>query len=133
MTEDTDVVGLTADIVAAYVSNNTVVQSDLPGLIDDVCLAVTKAAQQENQPQAEPLEPAVPIRRSVQPDYIVCLDDGKKFKSLKRHIRVAFGLTPDEYRQKWKLPYDYPMVAPNYSSARSALAKKIGLGRKRGR
>ena len=98
-----------------------------------MCLAVTKAAQQENQPQAEPLEPAVPIKRSVQPDYIVCLDDGKKFKSLKRHIRVAFGLTPDEYRQRWNLPYDYPMVAPNYSSARSALAKKIGLGRRRGR
>jgi predicted transcriptional regulator len=91
-----------------------------------------EAAAKASQPTKDVFDPAVPIKKSVTPDYIICLEDGKRFKSLKRHIRTHYDLTPDEYREKWGLSYDYPMVAPNYAAARSALAKKIGLGRKRG-
>ena len=131
--ENSELVALTADIVSAYVSNNTLVAAELPALIDSVCDALTKAAATAAMPAKEELKPAVPIRKSVTPDYIVCLEDGKKFKSLKRHLRSHFDLSPEEYREKWGLPYDYPMVAPNYAAARSALAKKLGLGRRRGR
>lgn len=122
---------LTAEIVAAYVSTNKVASNGLTGLIDDVHKALHRTSTGKVEPAAEPLKPAVPIKKSVTPDYIVCLDDGKKFKSLKRHLRTHYDLTPEQYRQKWGLPADYPMVAPNYAQARSSLAKKMGLGRKR--
>jgi len=134
MTETTGsdvLVALTADIVSAYVSKNTVVASELPVIINAVCEALIIASAKSEQPQTAELIPAVPIKKSITPDYIICLDDGKKFKSLKRHIRTLYGLSPEEYREKWGLPYDYPMVAPNYAASRSALAKKIGLGRRR--
>ena len=134
MTETTGsdvLVALTADIVSAYVSKNTVVASELPVVINAVCEALIIASAKSEQPQRAELIPAVPIKKSITPDYIICLDDGKKFKSLKRHIRTLYGLSPEEYREKWGLPYDYPMVAPNYAASRSALAKKIGLGRRR--
>ncbi|TPK84572.1 MucR family transcriptional regulator [Mesorhizobium sp. B2-4-17] len=124
-----DFVSIAADIVAAYVSNNPVPVTELPKLIGDIHAAL----QGIGTPAAEPvvkLEPAVSIRKSVTPDYITCLEDGKKFKSLKRHLSTHYNLSPDEYRAKWSLPADYPMVAPNYAAARSALAKAAGLGRK---
>jgi predicted transcriptional regulator len=124
---------LAADIVSAYVSNNSVPAGDLPGLIDQVHGALQKTAGSAPEPEAEPLKPAVSIKKSVMPDYIVCLEDGKKFKSLKRHLRTHYNLTPEEYREKWGLQADYPMVAPNYASARSELAKKMGLGQQRRR
>ena len=124
-------VELTADIVSAYVTNNAVVAGDLPSLINDTYDALSEAATKASQPLTEELNPAVPIKKSVMPDYIICLEDGKKFKSLKRHLRTHYELTPEEYRDKWNLPYDYPMVAPNYAAARSALAKKMGLGQRR--
>lgn len=126
-----DVISLAADIVAAYVSNNTVPAAELPDLIKSVQQALLSAASAGVDAPKEELKPAVPVRRSVTPDYIVCLEDGKKFKSLKRHLRTHYDLSPEEYRQKWGLPADYPMVAPNYAAARSALAKKMGLGQKR--
>ncbi|MGI9385203.1 MAG: MucR family transcriptional regulator [Methyloligellaceae bacterium] len=126
-----ELVELAADIVSAYVSNNTVVATDLPAVINDVYEALGKAAAKAAQPVKEDLKPAVPIKRSVTPDYIICLEDGKKFKSLKRHLRTHYNLTPEEYREKWGLPHDYPMVAPNYAAARSQLAKKMGLGHRR--
>ena len=128
-----ELVELSADIVSAYVSNNTVVSSDLPSLIGDVHEALMKAAKKGLAPQREEFKPAVPIKKSITPDYIVCLEDGKKFKSLKRHLRTLYNLSPEEYREKWGLPHDYPMVAPNYAAARSSLAKKMGLGQKRNR
>ncbi|MEZ5923889.1 MAG: MucR family transcriptional regulator [Hyphomicrobiaceae bacterium] len=128
-----EIVELTADIVSAYVSNNTVVASELPQLISDVHGALTRATGAVAPPVREDLKPAVAIKKSVTPDYIVCLEDGKKFKSLKRHIRTHYNLSPEEYREKWDLPHDYPMVAPNYASARSQLAKKMGLGQRRRR
>ncbi len=124
-------VELTADIVSAYVSNNTVVSSDLPTLINETYDALSKAAAKASQPLTEELNPAVPVKKSITPDYIICLEDGKKFKSLKRHLRTHYNLSPEEYREKWGLPHDYPMVAPNYAAARSALAKKMGLGQRR--
>ena len=133
MTEEqdrTELVELAADIVSAYVSNNTIVASDLPALICDTFDALSAAAAKAQRPRQEDLKPAVPVKRSITPDYIVCLEDGRKFKSLKRHLRTYYDLSPDEYREKWGLPYDYPMVAPNYAAARSALAKKAGLGRR---
>ena len=126
-----ELVEITVDIVSAYISNNSVQSSDLASLIDQTFNALQQAAAKETQPAKDVLEPAVPIKKSVTPDYIICLDDGKQFKSLKRHIRTSYNLTPEEYREKWGLPHDYPMVAPNYAAARSALAKKMGLGRKR--
>ena len=128
---EADLTELTAQIVSAFVSRNSIPTSDLPGLIADVSDALKKRmGQQEVEP--EPQEPAVPIRRSVKPDSITCLECGKGFKSLKRHIRVEHLLEPDEYRAKWGLKSDYPMVAPNYAEARSQLARDMGLGRKRG-
>lgn len=123
-------VACTADIVSAYVGNNAVRGEELGDLIARVHGALatlgSDAAAVEN---AVPQAPAVPVKRSVTPDYLICLDDGKKFKSLKRHLRTSHGMTPEEYRQKWNLPADYPMVAPNYAASRSALAKSMGLGR----
>ncbi len=128
---DGDLIELSADIVCAYVSNNALSTTDLPKLIADVHLALKALQQSGEVPEpAEELKPAVPIRKSVAPDYIVCLEDGKKFKSLKRHLRTHYNLSPEEYREKWGLPADYPMVAPNYSATRSRLAKDNGLGRK---
>ena len=126
-----DFIELAADIVSAYVSNNTVAAGELPSLIGQVYSALQHTAGAA--PAAEPLNPAVPIRKSVMPDHIVCLEDGKKFKSLRRHLRTHYNLTPDEYRAKWGLPADYPMVAPNYAASRSELAKKMGLGQQRRR
>ncbi|KAA3452166.1 MucR family transcriptional regulator [Mesorhizobium sp. SARCC-RB16n] len=125
----TDMVSIAADIVSAYVSNNPLPVGELPKLISDIHAAL----QGIGRPVAVSVvkqEPAVSIRKSVTPDYIICLEDGKKFKSLKRHIGVHYNLSPEEYRQKWSLPADYPMVAPNYAAARSVLAKASGLGRK---
>jgi predicted transcriptional regulator len=122
-------VTLTADIVAAHVSNNSVAISDLPLLISSVHSALTTLGGTP-APEPEKLVPAVSIRASVKPDYIVCLEDGKKLKMLRRHLMTAFGMTPDDYRAKWGLPADYPMVAPNYAEQRRTLAKEIGLGTK---
>lgn len=122
---------LTAEIVAAYVANNPVPAASLAGLITTVHTAVSGLSQPA-APAPAALTPAVNPKRSVQPDYIVCLEDGKRFKSLKRHLMTRYGLTPEEYRTKWSLPHDYPMVAPNYAAARSKLAKSMGLGRKPG-
>ena len=130
MESKTDLVDLTAEIVAAYVSNNAVVGTDLPGLISEVHKALNAAVKGAAEPETPPLKPAVSIRKSITPDYLICLEDGKKFKSLKRHLRTHYNLTPEEYREKWGLPRDYPMVAPNYAAARSSLAKKMGLGQK---
>lgn len=121
---------LTVDIVSAYVSNNSVARSELANLINSVRQSLGGAGRVP-EPAVAALSPAVPIRKSVQGDYIVCLEDGQKFKSLKRHLGAHYGMTPEEYRQKWGLPADYPMVAPNYAAARSELAKKMGLGRKK--
>ncbi len=129
--ESTESVDFTARIVAAYVSNNTVPAGELPDLIQSVQQALTKAAQARVEEPKEELKPAVSVRKSVNPDYIVCLECGKKFKSLKRHLRTHHDLSPQEYRERWNLPYDYPMVAPNYAAARSEMAKKIGLGQTR--
>ena len=123
---------LTADVVAAYVSNNVVPISELPALIDSVFLALSAAGHGAGG-RAEAPKPAVSVKKSMTPDYLICLEDGKKFKSLKRHLRTRYDLSPEEYREKWGLPMDYPMVAPNYAAARSALAKKMGLGQKGGR
>jgi predicted transcriptional regulator len=125
-----ELVQLTADIVSAYVSNNKVTAGELGRLIGDVHTALGRTPNPRMEPEPQPRQPAVPIRRSVTPDYIVSLEDGRKFKSLKRHLMNAYNMTPEEYRAKWGLPRDYPMVAPNYAKARSELAKTIGLGRK---
>ena len=122
---------LAADIVSAYVSNNTVVAADLPSLIGDVHGALTRASSNIVQAPKEELKPAVAVKKSLTPDYIICLEDGKKFKSLKRHLRTQYNMTPEQYREKWGLPVDYPMVAPNYAKARSELAKEMGLGQQR--
>ncbi|MDX8522074.1 MucR family transcriptional regulator [Mesorhizobium dulcispinae] len=127
--ESADLLALTADIVAAYVQNNPTPAASLPDLIASVNLAL-KGIEQPVVPPEPELVPAVNPKRSVFPDYIVCLQDGRKFKSLKRHLGVHFGLTPEEYRARWNLASDYPMVAPNYAAQRSALAKASGLGRK---
>src|SRR5436853_2429356 len=123
---------LTADIVAAHVSNNSVAVNDLPNLIQNVHQALAVISRSSSMPEPRP-EPKVSIRSSVKPDYIVCLEDGKKLKMLKRHLMTHYSLTPDQYRQKWGLNADYPMVAPNYAEQRRALAKKIGLGTQRKR
>jgi predicted transcriptional regulator len=128
----TELVELTAEIVSAYISKNSVPVTDLPGLISDVHDALSRASGRNGgPPDREELKPAVAVKKSVMPDYIICLEDGKKFKSLKRHLRTHYKLSPDEYRAKWHLPPDYPMVAPNYAAARSQLAKKMGLGTRR--
>ncbi|WP_186393935.1 MULTISPECIES: MucR family transcriptional regulator [unclassified Pannonibacter] len=130
---DANLIDLTAEIVSAYVSNNTVAATELPGLINEVYGALQRTSGAQVEPEPEPLKPAVPVKKSVMPDYIICLEDGKKFKSLKRHLRTHYDMTPEEYREKWDLPADYPMVAPNYAAARSELAKKMGLGQQRKR
>jgi MucR family transcriptional regulator, transcriptional regulator of exopolysaccharide biosynthesis len=120
---------LAAEIVAAFVSNNPLPKGELPSLIQAVHMAVVSLAEglETAEPQIEAKEPAVPIRKSITPEFLICLDDGKRFKSLRRHL-AGLGLTPEQYREKWRLPSDYPMVAPNYAAQRSALAKQIGLG-----
>ncbi|MBB5710054.1 MucR family transcriptional regulator [Sphingomonas xinjiangensis] len=123
-------ISLTADIVAAHVSNNSVAVSDLPQLIQNVHGALTGLGTAPVEPEVKQ-EPAVSVRASVKPDYIVCLEDGKKLKMLKRHLMTHYQMTPEQYRAKWNLPADYPMVAPNYAEQRRTLAKKIGLGTKR--
>lgn len=127
----TDTLELAARIVASYVAGNTVAASDLPQVITDVHQALLRCVSGAPAPEREETKPAVAIKKSVMPDYIICLEDGKKFKSLKRHLRTHYSLTPEEYREKWGLPHDYPMVAPNYARARSELAKKSGLGTRR--
>jgi predicted transcriptional regulator len=124
---------LTASIVSAYVSNNSVPAQDLSSLINQVHSALTRVSSGQGESVAEPLRPAVSVKKSITADYIVCLEDGKKFKSLKRHLRTQYNMTPEQYRDKWSLPPDYPMVAPNYAMARSALAKQMGLGQQRRR
>ena len=123
---------LTADIVSAHVSNNSVAVNDLPNLIQNVHSALTVISRSSSAPEPKP-EPKVSIRSSIRPDYIVCLEDGKKLKMLKRHLMTHYNMTPDQYRQKWGLSADYPMVAPNYAEQRRTLAKSIGLGTKRKR
>jgi len=122
---------LAADIVSAYVSNNSVPSGDLPSLINDVHLALVKVGGSGGETSSEAPKPAVPVKKSITPDYIICLEDGKKFKSLKRHLRTQYNMTPEQYRDRWGLPSDYPMVAPNYAKARSQLAKDMGLGQQR--
>ncbi|MEJ2376275.1 MAG: MucR family transcriptional regulator [Pseudolabrys sp.] len=122
---------LTAEIVSAYVSNNTVAASDIPGLINQVHAALTRVSGKPTEAPTEPLKPAVSLKKSITPEYIVCLEDGKKFKSLKRHLRSQYNMTPEQYREKWGLGADYPMVAPNYAAARSQLARQMGLGQQR--
>ena len=124
---------LTAEIVSAYVSNNTVPAAEIPGLISQVHIALTRVSGNSGDAPAEPLKPAVSVKKSITPEFIVCLEDGKKFKSLKRHLRTQYNMTPEQYREKWGLGADYPMVAPNYARARSSLAKKMGLGQRRRR
>ena len=124
-------IDLAADIVSAYVSNNSVPASDLPGLIHEVHSALVRVTSGAVPVVAEALKPAVPAKKSITNEYIVCLEDGKKFKSLKRHLRTQYNMSPEEYREKWGLPADYPMVAPNYAQARSNLAKLMGLGQQR--
>ena len=126
-----DLTSLTADIVSAYVANNALSGDKIPELISSVYGALSKAAVQSVEPVQVELKPAVPVKKSVTPDYIICLEDGKKFKSLKRHLQSHYDMSPDEYREKWGLPHDYPMVAPAYAAARSSLAKNMGLGRRK--
>lgn len=126
-----DVLRMAVDIVSAYVGNNTVAAAQVPEVINTVFSSLTSLNGAQTDAGGEPPKPAVSIRSSVKPDYIVCLEDGKKLKMLKRHLRAAYNMTPDEYRAKWGLPADYPMVAPNYAAQRSEFAKQIGLGRKK--
>ena len=128
MEEKNEVIEMTADIVSAYVGNNTVSAAELPALIQSVHRALAGVSGGAEVVEAAPRDPAVPIRRSITPDFIICLEDGRKFKSLKRHLRTKYNMSPEEYRAKWGLPKDYPMVAPNYAKARSDLAKQMGLG-----
>ena len=123
---------MSVEIVSAYVSNNSIAATQVPDVINTVYGALNSINGQTVSENAETQKPAVSVRRSINPDYIVCLEDGKKLKMLKRHLRAAYGMSPDEYRAKWGLPADYPMVAPNYALQRSAFAKQIGLGRKKG-
>jgi len=125
-------IDMTADIVSAYISNNSISWHDLPALIKSVHSGLLALGSDEPILEIESQKPAVPVKKSVFQDHIICLEDGKSFKSLKRHLQAHYGLTPDQYRQKWGLPDDYPMVAPDYTQKRSMLAKKMGLGRKTG-
>jgi len=128
-TGEEELLRMTADVVAAYVSNNSLPTAQLAEVINTVFTSLRALDGQPPEAKPEPLKPAVPIRKSITPDYLVCLEDGKKLKMLKRHLRSTYNMTPDEYRAKWGLAPDYPMVAPNYAEQRSAFAKKIGLGR----
>ncbi|MGO9356382.1 MAG: MucR family transcriptional regulator [Xanthobacteraceae bacterium] len=124
---------LTANIVSAYVSNNATPASEIPALISQIHGALVRVSGGHVEVAIEPAKPAVPVKKSMTSDYLVCLEDGKKFKSLKRHLRTQYNMTPEQYREKWGLPPDYPMVAPSYAVARSQLAKKMGLGQQRRR
>ncbi len=126
-----DLTELTVQIVSAYVAHNTLVREHVSDLIGSVYGALNKVASRAAEPVKEELKPAVPIKKSITDDHIICLEDGKKFKSLKRHLRTHYDLSPEEYREKWSLPYDYPMVAPAYAAARSQMAKTMGLGQRR--
>jgi len=128
MDEKSEILEMTADIVSAYVGNNTIATSDLPNLIQNIHRALTGISGGAEPVEVAPKEPAVPIKKSITPDFLVCLEDGRKFKSLKRHLRTKYNMSPEEYRAKWGLAKDYPMVAPNYAKARSDLAKQMGLG-----
>ncbi|MFD1627562.1 MucR family transcriptional regulator [Azospirillum griseum] len=130
---DNALLRMTADIVSAYVSKNVLPAQQIPDVINTVYSSLTGLNGQPREIQSEPLKPSVPIRKSVTPEYIVCLEDGKKLKMLKRHLRSTYNMSPDEYRARWGLPADYPMVAPNYAAQRSEFAKRIGLGRSSGR
>jgi len=130
---DGNYIELTAEIVSAYVSNNTVPAAEIPGLINQVHAALARVSGKPAEGASEPLKPAISVKKSITPEYIVCLEDGKKFKSLKRHLRTQYNMTPEQYREKWSLNADYPMVAPNYAAARSQLAKQMGLGQQRRR
>ena len=123
-------IDLTANIVSAYLSNNPTPASEIPALISQIHAALQRVSAGRVEPPQEPAKPAVSVKKSMTPDYLVCLEDGKRFKSLKRHLRTQYNMTPEQYRDKWGLPADYPMVAANYAAQRSAFAKKIGLGRK---
>lgn len=126
-------VDLTASIVSAYVSNNTTTAAEIPALISQIHAALLRVSTGGSETALEPVKPAISVKKSMTPDYLVCLEDGKRFKSLKRHLRTQYNMTPEQYREKWGLPSDYPMVAPNYAVARSNLAKKMGLGQQRRR
>ena len=128
MDDKSEIIEMTADIVSAYVGNNSVSAVDLPALIQSIHRALSGVSAGTEAVEAAPKEPAVPLKRSITPDYLICLEDGRKFKSLKRHLRTKYNMSPEEYRAKWSLPKDYPMVAPNYAKARSDLAKQMGLG-----
>ena len=128
MDEKPEIIEMTAEIVAAYVENNTISTGDLPALIQSVHRALSSVSSGADAVEAAPKEPAVPVRRSITADFLICLEDGRKFKSLKRHLRTKYNLSPEDYRAKWGLAKDYPMVAPNYAKARSDLAKQMGLG-----
>jgi len=128
MEEKSEIIEMTAEIVASYVENNTVSAADLPGLIQSVHRALSSITGGVEVVEPAPKEPAVPVRRSITPDFLICLEDGRKFKSLKRHLRTKYNMSPEDYRAKWGLAKDYPMVAPNYAKARSDLAKQMGLG-----
>ena len=128
MDDKAEVIEMTADIVSAYVGNNSVSTADLPALIQSIHRALTGISAGAEVVEPAPKEPAVPLKKSITPDYLICLEDGRKFKSLKRHLRTKYNMSPDEYRAKWNLAKDYPMVAPNYAKARSDLAKQMGLG-----
>ena len=129
MDDNTELLTLTADIAAAYVSNNTVQAADVPSVIQTIYRALAGVGSAAAAPAPEPQKPAVPIKKSITPDFLISLEDGKKYKSLKRHLRTQYNMSPEDYRAKWGLAKDYPMVAPNYAASRSALAKSMGLGR----
>ena len=133
MSESNNHVELAAEIVSAYVANNSVPASELPALLNDVHAAIVRVASGAAVPAPEAAKPAVSPKKSITNEYIICLEDGRKFKSLKRHLRTQYNLSPEQYREKWGLPPDYPMVAPAYAKARSALAKQMGLGQQRRR
>ena len=128
MEDKPELLEMTADIVSAYVGNNSVSADALPSLIANIHAALSGVSNGPVEAEPEPKEPAVPIRKSIAPDFLICLEDGRKFKSLKRHLRTKYDMSPEDYRAKWGLPKDYPMVAPNYAKARSELAKSMGLG-----
>jgi predicted transcriptional regulator len=128
MEDKSAIIEMTTDIVSAYVGNNSVSANDIPALIQSVHKALSGVATGTETVEVAPKEPAVPVKRSITPDFLICLEDGRKFKSLKRHLRTKYDMSPEEYRAKWGLAKDYPMVAPNYAKARSDLAKQMGLG-----
>ena len=129
--EKTEILQLTSDIVSSHVSNNPVPPADLPGFIESIYRTLDLLANDVDEEPVEELKPAVPIKKSITPEHIICLEDGKKLKMLKRHLKTSYNMTPEEYRERWGLASDYPMVAPNYAAKRQELAKKIGLGRNR--